>query len=198
VIQRRSSPTATDSARGTAARRCRTAPGTCLDCSGEGPVISVPEVTFARIPGPDLACLYAVEVSNDAMRYVPPLRRHCADPVPALAAGAQRCQLGVCGPNPGSTALPWQLHPNTRTCAQGAPTGWVGTGMIARLARTLRRMLSQDVARRNAAQASIRIQHHRRQVEDAEAYVARRLDRKPNGARGRSHSRSSRPEWQDD
>ena len=36
----------------------------------------------------------------------------------------------------------------------------------------LRRWLSQDVARTNAAQASVRLQHHNRQVDDVDAFLA--------------------------
>jgi hypothetical protein len=36
----------------------------------------------------------------------------------------------------------------------------------------LRRMLSQDVARTNAAQASVRLQHRRRDFDDVDAYLA--------------------------
>ncbi len=36
----------------------------------------------------------------------------------------------------------------------------------------LRRWLNQDVARTNAAQASVRLQHRRRQVDDVDAYLA--------------------------
>jgi hypothetical protein len=36
----------------------------------------------------------------------------------------------------------------------------------------LRRWVTQDVARTNAAQASVRLQHRRRQLEDVDAFLA--------------------------
>jgi hypothetical protein len=38
--------------------------------------------------------------------------------------------------------------------------------------RLLRRWLSQDVARTNAAQAAVRLQHRRQQLDDVEAFLA--------------------------
>jgi hypothetical protein len=43
----------------------------------------------------------------------------------------------------------------------------------------LRRLGSQDVARTNAAQASVRLQHRRRQLEDVEAFLAGQRHRPP-------------------
>jgi hypothetical protein len=36
----------------------------------------------------------------------------------------------------------------------------------------LRRWVTQDVARTNAAQAAVRLQHRRRQIEDVDAFLA--------------------------
>jgi hypothetical protein len=44
--------------------------------------------------------------------------------------------------------------------------------MMNSLRWVLRRWFTQDVARTNAAQASARLQHHRRQVNDLDAYLA--------------------------
>jgi hypothetical protein len=51
--------------------------------------------------------------------------------------------------------------------------------MIAAVAGLLRQWLSQDVARTNAAQASVRLQHRRREVEDVEAFLATQHHRAP-------------------
>jgi hypothetical protein len=60
--------------------------------------------------------------------------------------------------------------------------------MMDRLATRVRRWVNQDVARTNAAQASVRLQHHRRQLDDVSAYLARQrsdsvaqVRRKPPG-----------------
>ncbi len=42
--------------------------------------------------------------------------------------------------------------------------------------RTARRLFSQDVARANAAQASVRLQHLRRQRRDLESYLEAQLN----------------------
>ena len=52
--------------------------------------------------------------------------------------------------------------------------------MTAMFAGLLRRWLSQDVARTNAAQASVRLQHRRRQLDDVEAFLATQHHRAPN------------------
>jgi hypothetical protein len=44
--------------------------------------------------------------------------------------------------------------------------------MMDNLIALLRRWLGQDVARTNALQASVRLQHHRRQLDDIDAYLA--------------------------
>ena len=44
--------------------------------------------------------------------------------------------------------------------------------MMGTLIGLLRRWLSQDVARTNAAQASVRLQHRRHQMQDIEAFLA--------------------------
>ncbi|MGH3812826.1 MAG: hypothetical protein ACRDUV_10270 [Pseudonocardiaceae bacterium] len=44
--------------------------------------------------------------------------------------------------------------------------------MVNTLLGMLRRWLGQDVARTNAAQASVRLRHHRRQLNDLDAYLA--------------------------
>ena len=51
--------------------------------------------------------------------------------------------------------------------------------MTAMFAGLLRRWLSQDVARTNAAQASVRLQHRRRQLDDVEAFLAAEHHRWP-------------------
>jgi len=38
--------------------------------------------------------------------------------------------------------------------------------------RLLRQWLTQDVARKNAAQAAVRLQHRRRQLDDIDAFLA--------------------------
>lgn len=57
--------------------------------------------------------------------------------------------------------------------------------MRATFTGLLWRWLSQDVARTNAAQASVRLQHRRRELEDVEAFLAaahHRLPRRPPDA----------------
>jgi hypothetical protein len=44
--------------------------------------------------------------------------------------------------------------------------------MMATLTGLFRRWLSQDVARTNAAQAAVRLQHRRRAFEDVDAFLA--------------------------
>jgi hypothetical protein len=51
--------------------------------------------------------------------------------------------------------------------------------MRATLTGLLRRLLSQDVARTNAAQASVRLQHRRRELDDVEAFLATQHHRTP-------------------
>jgi len=51
--------------------------------------------------------------------------------------------------------------------------------MRATLTGLLRRWLSQDVARANAAQASVRLQHRRRELNDVEAFLATQHHRTP-------------------
>ena len=46
--------------------------------------------------------------------------------------------------------------------------------MIDALTRLLDRLLRQDVARANAAQAALRLNRHRRQVEATDRYLAER------------------------
>ena len=48
--------------------------------------------------------------------------------------------------------------------------------MTAPLRTLLERLVSQDVARTNAAQASVRLIHDRRQVEAVEAFLDQHLD----------------------
>ncbi len=49
----------------------------------------------------------------------------------------------------------------------------------------LRRWFTQDVARTNAAQASVRLQHRRRQLHDVDAYLAaQHHEPAPHGATG--------------
>jgi hypothetical protein len=45
--------------------------------------------------------------------------------------------------------------------------------MMERLGTRLRRWVNQDVARTNAAQAAVRLQHRRRQLDEVSAYLAR-------------------------
>jgi hypothetical protein len=56
------------------------------------------------------------------------------------------------------------------------PPGHAGAGAAGSIMTTLvgllRRLFSQDVARTNAAQASVRLQHRRRQLDDVDAYLA--------------------------
>ena len=52
--------------------------------------------------------------------------------------------------------------------------------MIRTLAGLLDRFLRQDVARANAAQASVRLGRRRRQVEDTDAFLAERLAARVN------------------
>ena len=47
--------------------------------------------------------------------------------------------------------------------------------MTAPLRTLLDRLVSQDVARTNAAQASVRLIHDRRQLEDVEAFLSHHL-----------------------
>jgi hypothetical protein len=51
--------------------------------------------------------------------------------------------------------------------------------MIGAVAGLLRQWLSQDVARTNAAQASVRLQHRRRELDDVETFLATRHHRPP-------------------
>jgi hypothetical protein len=44
--------------------------------------------------------------------------------------------------------------------------------MMGTLMGLLRRWLTQDVARTNAAQASVRLKHRRRQIDDLDAFLA--------------------------
>ena len=44
--------------------------------------------------------------------------------------------------------------------------------MIGPITGLLRRWLTQEQARTNAAQASVRLQHRRRQLEDVDAFLA--------------------------
>ncbi len=44
--------------------------------------------------------------------------------------------------------------------------------MMPTLTGLFRRWLSQDVARTNAARASVRLQHRRREIEDVDAFLA--------------------------
>lgn len=45
--------------------------------------------------------------------------------------------------------------------------------MMERLGTRLRRWVNQDVARTNAAQAAVRLQHRRRQLDEVSAYLDR-------------------------
>lgn len=47
--------------------------------------------------------------------------------------------------------------------------------MNAALRTVLLRLGAQEVARTNAAQASVRLMHHRRQVDDVNAYLSEQL-----------------------
>jgi hypothetical protein len=44
--------------------------------------------------------------------------------------------------------------------------------MMRTILGVLRRWLTQEVALTNAAQASVRLQHHRRQLADVDAFIA--------------------------
>lgn len=44
--------------------------------------------------------------------------------------------------------------------------------MMQRIVNGVRRWLTQDVARTNAAQASVRLKHRRRQLDEADAFLA--------------------------
>ena len=50
-------------------------------------------------------------------------------------------------------------------------------------ARLLRRWLTQDVARKNAAQAAVRLQHRRRQLDDLDAFLAAHRHDQPRTSR---------------
>lgn len=64
--------------------------------------------------------------------------------------------------------------------------------MTAPLRTLLDRLVSQEVARTNAAQASVRLIHDRRQLEDVEAFLSHHLREQAN--RRRSSSAASPPE----
>lgn len=56
--------------------------------------------------------------------------------------------------------------------------------MIGPITGLLRSWLTQEQARTNAAQASVRLQHRRRQLEDVDAFLAAQHHR-PSGSRDR-------------
>lgn len=47
--------------------------------------------------------------------------------------------------------------------------------------RLLRQWLTQDVARKNAAQAAVRLQHRRRELDDIDAFLAAHRHDQPRG-----------------
>jgi hypothetical protein len=53
----------------------------------------------------------------------------------------------------------------------------------------LDRLVSQEVARANAAQASVRLIHNRRQLEDVEAFLNHHLRDQPNHLRDEPNRR---------
>ncbi|MGH3307911.1 MAG: hypothetical protein ACRDOX_09490 [Nocardioides sp.] len=53
--------------------------------------------------------------------------------------------------------------------------------MTAPLLTLLERLVSQEVARTNAAQAAVRLIHDRRQLEDVEAFLSHHLRDQSNG-----------------
>ena len=53
--------------------------------------------------------------------------------------------------------------------------------MTAPLLTLLERLVSQEVARTNAAQASVRLIHSRRQLEDVEAFLSHHLRDQAHG-----------------
>ena len=55
--------------------------------------------------------------------------------------------------------------------------------MTAPLRTLLERLVSQEVARTNAAQASVRLIHDRRQLEDVEAFLSHHLRDRTDGQR---------------
>lgn len=55
--------------------------------------------------------------------------------------------------------------------------------MIRQVHAMLRRWMNQDVARAHAAQACVRLQRHHRQLEEADAYLARLPHREASRAR---------------
>jgi hypothetical protein len=59
--------------------------------------------------------------------------------------------------------------------------------VTAPLLALLERLVSQEIARTNAAQASVRLIHDRRQVEDVEAFLSHHL-------KDHSHRQSTTPE----
>jgi hypothetical protein len=55
--------------------------------------------------------------------------------------------------------------------------------VTAPLRTLLERLVSQEVARTNAAQASVRLIHERRQLEDVEAFLSEQARDRPHGQR---------------
>jgi hypothetical protein len=55
--------------------------------------------------------------------------------------------------------------------------------VTAPLRTLLERLVSQEVARTNAAQASVRLIHERRQLEDVEAFLSEQARDRPHGPR---------------
>jgi hypothetical protein len=55
----------------------------------------------------------------------------------------------------------------------------------------LRRWLTQDVARKNAAQAAVRLQHRRRELDDLDAFLAAQHHDSPWSSRLSSRSTDS-------
>ncbi len=58
--------------------------------------------------------------------------------------------------------------------------------MMQRIVTGVRRWLTQDVARTNAAQASVRLKHRRRQSDEAKAYLKARESHPVAGGRDTS------------
>jgi hypothetical protein len=104
-------------------------------------------------------------------RHVPRVRRVSPGARRALAVGSHRGQPRVRLSTRGQPPL-------SRQSAAGACVR-TGTRIVDTLVGLLRRWLSQDVARTNAAQASVRLQHRRRELEDVDAFLAARHHRPP-------------------
>ena len=65
--------------------------------------------------------------------------------------------------------------------------------MTALLRALLERLVSQEVARSNAAQAYLRLAHDRRELEDVEAFLSQHVLDQANGQQPRSAGLSADP-----